>query len=59
MDSNRSKVSAARPESISIRTTMPVFIAKQMDLSVGNVLDWKIGKIDNIWMVTITRKEIE
>lgn len=55
MDSHQSKVSAARPESISKRTTIPAFVAKQMDLSVGDVLDWKIDKIEGRWVAVITR----
>ena len=57
MDSDRSKVSAARPESISIRTTIPAFIAKQMRLKVGDILEWELDKTDNIWIATIRKKE--
>ena len=57
MDSSRSKVSAARPESISMRTTIPTFIAKQMRLKVGDILEWELDKTNNIWITTIRKKE--
>ena len=57
MDSNQSKVSAARPESISMRTTIPAFIAKQMRLNVGDILQWDLDKTNNIWITTIRKKE--
>ena len=55
MESNRSKISAARPESISMRTTIPAFIAKQMRLNVGDTLDWDMDKVDNEWIVKIRK----
>ena len=53
--SNQSKVSAARPESISVRTTIPTFIAKKMGLDVGNTLEWDLDKTDGEWIATIRK----
>ena len=55
MNSNQSKVSAARPESISMRTTIPTFLAKKMNLDVGDTLDWDLDKIDGEWVMTIRK----
>ena len=48
-----SKVSIARPNSPSLRTTIPEGVAKLIDLKAGDNLKWKIdikdgGKIDII-----------
>lgn len=56
MNSNQSKVSKAKSDSISVRTTIPVFIAKQMELEIGDVLDWKLDKIQNKWIVTLQKE---
>ena len=56
MNASESKVSAARPESISLRTTIPAFIAKQMKLSVGDTLDWVLDKNNGNWFVTVQKK---
>ncbi len=52
---NQSTVSKAKPDSISVRTTIPIFIAKQMELEIGDVLDWKLDKVSNHWIVTIEK----
>ena len=53
--SNQSKVSVARPKSISVRTTIPAFIAKKMDLGIGDTLDWDLDKTDGEWIATIRK----
>ena len=55
MNSNQSKVAAARPESISMRTTIPTFLAKKMNLDVGDTLNWDLDKIDGEWVMTIRK----
>ena len=57
MSAGESKVAAARPESISLRTTIPAFIAKQMKLSVGDTLDWDLDKNNDKWFATVQKKE--
>ncbi len=54
---NQSTVSKAKSDSISVRTTIPIFIAKQLKLEIGDVLDWKLDKISNQWIVTIEKGE--
>ena len=56
MASNQSKVSRAKPDSISVRTTIPSFIAKQMNLEIGDVLDWKLDKVKSRWIVTVEKE---
>ena len=39
---SRSKVAKASPISESLRTTIPMGVVEQLDLKVGDVLDWDI-----------------
>ncbi|MCY4491810.1 MAG: hypothetical protein OXC46_10210 [Thaumarchaeota archaeon] len=55
MNSSQSKVAAARPESISMRTTIPTFLAKKMNLDIGDTLNWDLDKIDGEWVMTIRK----
>ena len=56
MKPNQSMVSKAKPDSISVRTTIPAFIAKQMKFEVGDILDWELDKVDKNWIVTIKKE---
>ncbi len=38
----KSTVAKASTKSTSVRTTVPEHIAKELELSVGDVLDWQI-----------------
>ena len=49
-------VSLARTASESLKTTIPSLIASQMDLSPKDQLEWRIDKVDNKWVATITKK---
>lgn len=49
-------VSLARPASDSLKTTIPVMIANQMDLSPKDHLAWKIDKVDGGWVAIIAKK---
>lgn len=55
MSGDRTRVSAANPGNVSVRTTIPAFIARRMDLKVGSVLDWSLDKVDGVWLATIRR----
>ena len=57
MSGDRTRVSAANPDNISVRTTIPAFIARRMGLNVGSVLDWDLDKVDGVWVATIRREE--
>jgi hypothetical protein len=50
-----SKVSIARPESKSLRATIPEGIVAFLELEKGDKLEWKMDIIDNE-RVTIVRK---
>lgn len=56
MNSDESTVSQARPESISMRTTIPAFIAKKLNLEVGDVLSWDIDRAGTGWVAKIAKK---
>lgn len=54
--SNVTKVARAKPETTSIRTTIPSHIADRLGLDVGDEIYWDIDKIDDKWVATISRK---
>ena len=41
----------------SLRTTVPMPILKQLDLTENDRLDWDMDKIDNEWVVTIRKRK--
>ena len=43
-------------KSTSLRSTIPVFVAKQMGLEDGDRLVWELGKSDGVWHANITKK---
>ena len=49
-------VSSAKPDSISLRTTIPVFVAEQMGLKKGDHIDWKVDKKGKKWIAIIKQK---
>ena len=57
MLSNETRVTGASPESISIRTTIPLFVAKQIGLNVGDTLEWSLDKDGEKWIVYLVRKD--
>ena len=52
---NQTRVSIARPETVSIRTTIPAFIANQMGLKVGDALNWELDKEGDLWVAKFSR----
>ena len=56
MGTNESKVSIAKAESVSVRTTIPANIAQQMGLETHDILDWKLDKIKGKWIATIEKR---
>lgn len=56
MVTDETKVASARARSVSMRTTIPAHITKQMDLEVGDVLVWKMDKVRGRWNATILKK---
>ena len=47
---NRSRVSKAKPDTISVRTTIPSNIAKKLGLADGDTLEWDMDKQGNNWI---------
>lgn len=45
----------AKPETTSVRTTIPAHIADKLGLDAGDTLDWDLDKIDGVW-VAVFRK---
>ncbi|MDE0267396.1 MAG: hypothetical protein OXK17_10385 [Thaumarchaeota archaeon] len=57
--SNQTKVSRAKPETTSVRTTIPAHIAAKLDLNVGDDLDWDIDKINGKWVAIFSKTNAE
>jgi antitoxin component of MazEF toxin-antitoxin module len=51
-----SKVTLARPNSPSLRTTIPEGVAKMIELNTGDSLKWDIAKKDNKIEIRVSKK---
>ena len=56
MNGTETIVASATSTSDSIRTTIPVFVAKQLDLRKGDHLDWRLDKNGKTWIVIVTKQ---
>lgn len=56
METNKSMVVIGQSKSASLRTTIPANIAKQLNLTAGDTLDWSLDKNGNTWMVKVTKE---
>lgn len=52
---NQSKIAKAKPDTISVRTTIPANIAKKLRLNVGDVVEWDTDKSGNVWFATVKK----
>ena len=52
----KSTVSAARPKSNSLRTTIPEAIAKLMELETGDEIVWSVKALSGRVEVTLSKK---
>ena len=53
---NETRVTLAVSNSQSLRTTIPIHIAKKMGLNAGDNITWDLDKISNNWIATIRKK---
>ena len=51
----KTKVTIARPNSPSLRTTIPEGVAKLIDLGIGDELVWKVYIKENQVKITVSR----
>jgi antitoxin component of MazEF toxin-antitoxin module len=51
-----SKVTLARPNSPSLRTTIPAGVAKMIELNTGDSLNWDIAIKDNKIEIRVYKK---
>lgn len=54
----KSKVSKARPETISLRTTIPSPVAEMMGLKDGDTLLWNVEPKGDKVVVTVSKERI-
>ena len=47
---------SARAKSESLRTTLPVFVVKQLGIKEGDNLEWVVDKNKNGWFGVIKKK---
>jgi hypothetical protein len=52
----KTKVTIARPNSPSLRTTIPEGVAKLIDLGAGDELVWKVDIKENQVEITVSSK---
>ena len=50
LSTNQSRVSKAKPDTISVRTTIPSNIAKKLGLVDGDTLEWDTDKKGSNWI---------
>lgn len=48
-------ISSARSASDSLRTTIPVFVVSQLNLTTKDQLEWKVDKVDGKWVAVIEK----
>lgn len=51
-------VVSATTNSISLRTTIPLFVVKQLNLTDGDCVDWKLDEEGKPWLAKITKKAV-
>lgn len=56
LELNITRVSLAVSNSQSLRTTIPIHIAKKMGLAVGDSITWDLDKVSSEWIGTIKKK---
>lgn len=54
----QTSVSMARAATISLRTTIPAHVAKQLRLAAKDRLNWDIDKVDGTWVAIIYKAPI-
>ena len=50
-------VATATSKSPSLRTTIPIFIVKQIGLKEGDHLNWELDKVSGVWIMKVVKKE--
>ena len=56
LETNETVLHLAVSRSNSLRTTIPLHIAKKLGLSQGDHLEWDIDKVNNSWIMIIKKK---
>ena len=51
-------ITSVRSGAESLRTTIPAWVVKHLELTKDDRLDWRLDKDGNVWMVKIS-KEVE
>jgi len=49
----KTKLTEAGEEGLSLRTTVPSMIRKQLELKKGDFLEWNLDKVDGEWIVFV------
>lgn len=52
---NHSRVTRARPETVSVRTTIPAHVARKLKLEAGDTLEWDLDKEGAVWFARIAK----
>ena len=58
MANNQTKVTQAKPETVSVRTTIPSHIAEKLNLLAGDILDWDVDRTaGGTWVAVIAKRD--
>ena len=57
MFKQKTKISKARTNNSSVRTTLPAPIAQMLNLKPGDLIEWTVESEDNKLNVTVTKVE--
>ena len=55
LKNNETTLSLAVSKSDSLRTTVPIYIIKKLNLKKGDRVEWDIDKVKGRWIATIKR----
>lgn len=56
IDGTATSITAVRSGAVSLRTTIPAWVVKHLELTKTDRLDWTLDKQGNVWMVKIARE---
>ena len=57
IEGTATSVTVARTGAESLRTTIPTWVVKHMQLTKNDRVDWTLDKQGNVWMVRIERQK--
>ena len=57
IEGTATSITAARSGTESLRTTIPAWVVKHMQLTKDDRVDWTLDKKGDVWMVKINKQQ--